>query len=107
MCEYPEKPHNQIPDVIEVLSTAQFRVPYLGQGAPQSMWVGVETETPVRSSPRISDFNGLDCWFLVKRNNRTERGGQRTAHKPERECNHSRIYTHAACLRLTISEVNP
>jgi hypothetical protein len=38
--EYPAKPHHQIVDVIEVLFTAQFRVPYLGQGGPQSTWVG-------------------------------------------------------------------
>jgi hypothetical protein len=38
--EYPAKPYKQITNIIEVLFTAQFRVPYLGQGGPQSMWVG-------------------------------------------------------------------
>ena len=50
--EYPVKPHGQIADVFEVLFTTQFRVPYLGQGGPQFMWVG-DRNTGTILSPDI------------------------------------------------------
>jgi hypothetical protein len=51
--EYPAKPHDQISDVTDVLFTVQFRIPFMGQGGPQSMWVGDRSTTGTILSPNI------------------------------------------------------